>query len=235
MEYLFWAGEVAAASRIRFERRYDIPERVIPAEYLNAPEPAIEDAHRQLLEISARSLGVGTAADIADYFRIRVPEARPRILELEEEGVLRRVQVEGWKQPAFLHRDARQPRAVRAVALLSPFDSLVWFRERILRLFGMHYRIGIYTPPHLRTHGYYALPFLMDEHMVARVDLKSERKQGVLLVQEAHLEDAHEPANVTPALARELQRMSDWLGLGGAVQVARRGPLATDLAAALEG
>ena len=105
MEYLFWAGEVAAATRVRFERRYDVPERVIPAEYLNAPEPTIEDAHRQLLDIGARSIGVGTVADIADYFRIRVPEARPRIHELEEEGALRRVQVEGWKQPAFGGRD----------------------------------------------------------------------------------------------------------------------------------
>jgi uncharacterized protein YcaQ len=233
MEYLFWAGEVAAATRVRFERRYDVPERVIPSQYLNAPEPTIEDAHRQLLEIGAKSLGVGTVADIADYFRIRVPEARPRILELEEEGMLRRVQVEGWKQPAFLHRDVTTPRSVRAAALLSPFDSLVWFRDRMLRMFGMHYRIGIYTPAHLRTHGYYVLPFLLNEHLVARVDLKADRKQGVLLVQEAHLEDAREPADVSPALAVELRRMSDWLGLGGAVKVARRGPLARDLAAAL--
>jgi hypothetical protein len=233
MEYLFWAGEVAAAKRVRFERRYDVPERVIPSQYLNAPEPTTEDAHRQLLEIGARSLGVGTVADIADYFRIRVPEARPRIHELEEEGALRRVQVEGWKQPAFLHRDSRQPRRVSAAALLSPFDSVVWFRDRMLRMFGMHYRIGIYTPAHLRTHGYYVLPFLLDEHLVARVDLKADRKQGVLLVQEAHLEDAREPADVAPALAVELRNMSDWLGLGGAVKVARRGPLARDLAAAL--
>jgi uncharacterized protein YcaQ len=234
MEYLFWAGEVAAASRVRFERRYDIPERVIPAEYLNAPEPTIEDAHRQLLEIGARSLGVGTVADIADYFRIRVPEARPRIHELEEEGVLRRVQVEGWKQPAFLHRGARQPRAVRAAALLSPFDSLVWFRDRLLRLFGMHYRIGIYTPAHLRTHGYYVLPFLLNEHLVARVDLKADRKNGVLLVQSTHLEDAHEPADVVEPLADELRAMSAWLGLGGAVRIPRRGPFASALAAVLD-
>jgi uncharacterized protein YcaQ len=233
MEYLFWAGEVACAARVRFERRYDVPERVIPSEYLNAPEPTIEDAHRQLLEIGAGSLGVGTVADIADYFRIRVPEARPRIHELEEEGVLRRVQVEGWKQPAFLHRDARAPRSVRAAALLSPFDSLVWFRDRLERLFGMHYRIGIYTPAHLRTHGYYVLPFLLDEQLVARVDLKSDRKQGVLLVQAAHLEDEGDAADVAPALASELRTCSEWLGLGGNVHAVRKGNLAVLLAAAL--
>jgi uncharacterized protein YcaQ len=233
MEYLFWAGEVAAAKRVRFERRYDVPERVIPSEYLNAPEPTVEEAHRELLSIGARSLGVGTVADIADYFRIRVPEARPRIHELVEEGALRPVRVEGWKQPAYLHRDARTPRSVRAGALLSPFDSLVWFRDRLLRLFGMHYRIGIYTPAHLRTHGYYVLPFLLDEHLVARVDLKADRKSGVLLVQSAHLEDTREPADVVGPLAGELRRMSGWLDLGGAVRVARRGDLARPLAAAL--
>jgi uncharacterized protein YcaQ len=233
MEYLFWAGEVACAARVRFERRYDVPERVIPPEYLNAPEPTTEDAHRQLLEIGARSLGVGTVADIADYFRIRVPEARPRIHELEEEGVLRPVQVEGWKQPAFLHRDTRAPRSVKAAALLSPFDSLVWFRDRLERLFGMHYRIGIYTPAHLRTHGYYVLPFLLDEQLVARVDLKSDRKQGVLLVQAAHLEDDGDPAEVAPALAAELRKCSEWLGLGGTVHAVRKGNLAVPLAAAL--
>ena len=233
IEYLFWAGEVAAAKRVRFERRYDAPERVIPAEFLNAPEPTVEDAHRELLTVAARSVGVGTVPDIADYFRIRVPEARPRINELEEEGVLRRVQVEGWKQPAFLHSDARAPRSVRAAALLSPFDSLIWFRDRTLRLFGMHYRIGIYTPPHLRTHGYYVLPFLLNEELVARVDLKSDRKNRVLLVQAAHIEDAREPADVVGPLSGELRGMSDWLGLGGAVKVARRGDLAKPLAAAL--
>jgi uncharacterized protein YcaQ len=235
MEYLFWAGEVAAAQRVRFERRYDVPERVIPAEHLNAPEPTIEEAHRRLLSVGARSLGVGTVADIADYFRIRVPEARPRIHELEEEGVLRRIEVEGWKQPAFLHREARQPRAVRAAALLSPFDSLVWFRDRVLRLFGMYYRIGIYTPAHLRTYGYYVLPFLLDEQLVARVDLKADRKNGVLLVQSAHLEDERVAGDVAPALARELRRMSEWLDLGGDVTVARSGDLARALAAALRG
>jgi uncharacterized protein YcaQ len=235
MEYLFWAGDVACAARVRFERRYDVPERVIPAEHLNAPEPTVEDAHRQLLEIGARSLGVGTVADIADYFRIRVPEARPRVLELEEEGVLRRVEIEGWKQPAFLHRDAKAPRAVRASALLSPFDSLVWFRDRLDRLFGMHYRIGIYTPAHLRTHGYYVLPFLQGERLVARVDLKSDRKQGVLLVQASHLEEGADGADVAPALAEELRACSAWLGLGGDVRAVRRGNLAVALAAALRG
>jgi uncharacterized protein YcaQ len=233
LEFLFWAGEVAVSSRVRFERRYDVPERVIAPEALDAPEPPIEEAHRRLLTIAARSLGVGTAADIADYFRIRMPEARPRFPELVEDGTLLPVQVEGWTRPAYLHAEARVPRRVRAAALLSPFDSLVWFRDRLERLFGMRYRIGIYTPAHLRTHGYYVLPFLLGEQLVARVDLKSDRKNGALLVQSAHLEDARERADVVPPLAAELRRFSEWLGLGGEVRVAGSGDLARPLAAAL--
>jgi uncharacterized protein len=233
LEYLFWAGDVAAASRVRFERRYDVAERVIPAEHLNAPEPTTEDAHRTLLAIAARSLGVGTGNDIADYFRIRVPEARPRIRELVEEGVLRPVAVEGWTREAYLHRDARVPRRpVRRAALLTPFDSLVWFRERVQRLFGFHYRIEIYTPAHLRTFGYYVLPFLQDERLVARVDLKSDRAAGRLLVQAAHLEADRDPLRVAPALAAELRRMAAWLGLEG-VRPGARGDLARPLARAL--
>ncbi|MFL5797397.1 MAG: winged helix-turn-helix domain-containing protein [Actinomycetota bacterium] len=233
IEYLFWAGEVAAASRVRFERRYDLPERVIAPEALNAPEPTTEEAHRALLNIAGRSLGVGTAADLADYFRIRMPEARPRIQELVEERTLVPVEVEGWGRPAYAHREARTPRSVPTAALLSPFDSLVWFRDRLMRLFGMHYRIGIYTPAHLRTHGYYVLPFLLGHELVARVDLKSDRKNGVLLVQAAHLEDHRVGGEVVPPLASELQRLSEWLGLGGDVRVAGRGGLARELAAAL--
>jgi len=233
LEFLFWAGEVAVSSRVRFERRYDVPERVIAPDALDAPEPPTEEAHRRLLAIAARSLGVGTAADLADYFRIRMPEARPRFPELVEEGTLLPVQVEGWTRPAYLHAEVRVPRRVRAAALLSPFDSLVWFRDRLERLFGMRYRIGIYTPAHLRTHGYYVLPFLLGEELVARVDLKSDRKNGALLVQSAHIEDARERAGVVPPLAAELRRFSEWLGLGGDVRVAGRGDLARPLAAAL--
>jgi uncharacterized protein len=233
MEYLFWAGEVAAASRVRFERRYDIPERVIALEALNAPEPPTEEAHRALLTIAARALGVGTVADLADYFRIRVPEARPRIQELVEEGVLVPVEVEGWSPPAYLHSEARAPRQVAAGALLSPFDSLVWFRDRVERLFGMRYRIEIYVPAPKRQYGYYVLPFLLGDELVARVDLKADRKNGVLLAQASHLEDHQGPADVAPALADELRGFSDWLGLGGDVRVIRRGTLARPLAAAL--
>ncbi|MDP9344074.1 MAG: winged helix DNA-binding domain-containing protein [Actinomycetota bacterium] len=233
LEYLFWAGEVSVASRVRFERRYDLPERVIPPEALDAPEPGQEEAHRQLLAVAARSLGVGTAADLADYFRIRVPEARPRIHELVEEGVIRPVAVEGWRQPAYLHQDARLPRRVARSALLSPFDSLVWFRDRVHRLFGFHYRIEIYVPAHLRTHGYYVLPFLHDERIPARVDLKAERKEGFLRVQSAHLEPGEPAEEVAEALSRELRSLSGWLGLGRNVRVVRRGNLALPLAAAL--
>jgi len=233
MEYLFWSGQVAAATRIRFERRYDLPERVIPPEALNAPEPTTEEAHRRLLEIAARSLGVSTAADLADYFRIKVPEARPRIQELVEDGHLVAVAVDGWRQPAYRHRDARAPRRISNAVLLSPFDSLVWFRDRVERLWGMRYRIEIYVPAHLRNHGYYVLPFLLGEHLAARVDLKADRKGGVLLVQGAHLEEGQDAGRVAPSLARELRRFSGWLGLGGDVRVVRKGTLARLLAAAV--
>jgi uncharacterized protein YcaQ len=206
---------------------------VISAEALNAPEPSQEDAHRHLLAVAARSLGVGTAADLADYFRIRVPEARPRIHELVEQGVLRPVAVEGWRQPAYLHQNARLPRKASRSALLSPFDSLVWFRDRVHRLFGFHYRIEIYVPAHLRSHGYYVLPFLHDERIAARVDLKAERKGGFLRVQSAHLEPGEPAREVAGALGRELRRLSGWLGLGEEVHVVRRGDLAVRLAAAL--
>jgi uncharacterized protein YcaQ len=233
MEYLFWAGEVAAASRVRFERRYDIPERVIAPEALNAPEPTTEQAHRELLTIAARSLGVGTMADLADYFRIRVPEARPRIHELVEEGVLVPVEVEGWTRPSYLHRDAPTTRRVAGAALLSPFDSLVWSRDRVERLFGMRYRIEIYVPAPKRTYGYYVMPFLLGDELVARVDLKADRKNAVLLAQASHLEDYGDPTAVAPALADELRRLSGWLGLGERVRVMRRGALARPLAASL--
>ena len=231
MEYLFWSGQVAASTRVRFERRYDLPDRVIAPEALNAPEPDTEEAHRSLLEIAARSLGVGTAADLADYFRIKVPEARPRLRELVEDGRLLAVAVDGWRQPAYLHRDARAPRRISKAVLLSPFDSLVWFRDRVERLWGMRFRIEIYVPAHLRSHGYYVLPFLQGEHLAARVDLKADRKGGVLLVQASHLEDAQDPGTVAPALARELRRFSRWLGLGGDVRFVRRTTLDRLLAA----
>jgi len=230
LEWLFWAGDVTSAGRgPNFERRYDLPERVLPREVLEAPTPAVEDAHRQLLLRAARHHGLGTARDLADYFRIKVPVARPRLLELVEDGSLLPVQVEGWREIAFLHPEAARPRRVRARALLSPFDSLVWERSRAERLFGVTIKIELYTPAPKRVHGYYVLPFLLGEDIVARVDLKSDRKNSRLLVQSAWVDPAHAasvvPAAIAPELAEELHLLASWLGLDG-VTVSRKGDLA---------
>lgn len=214
LEWLFWAGHLTTATRrSSFERVYDLPSRVLPARLLAAPTPAESDAHRALLERSARSLGIATAGDLRDYFRLKPGEAAPRIDELVEAGVLERVEVEGWKQPAYLHRDARFPRYIRGNALLAPFDPLIWERDRTDRLFGMRYRIEIYVPAEQRVHGYYVLPFLMDSRLVARVDLKADRQTGTLRVQSAHAEPAA-PAETAARLACELTVMAGWLELG---------------------
>jgi hypothetical protein len=229
LEWLFWAGHVTTATRRgSFERVYDLSERVIPAEVLALPTPSKEDAQRALIERSAAALGIATAADLRDYFRVK-PEATPRIGELVEEGVLLPVRVEGWRQPAFLHRDARRPRRIGAAALLVPFDPLIWERSRVERLFGLRYRIEIYTPPEKRVHGYYVLLFLCGETLAARVDLKADRQAGLLRVQSAWGEPGA-PADAPERLAAELELMTRWLGLER-VAVAERGDLAPALAA----
>jgi uncharacterized protein YcaQ len=217
-QWLFYTGDVASAGRGRnFERLYDVPERVLPAAVLAAPTPSIEDAQRTLLLESSRWHGIGTARDIADYFRIGVTEARPRLAELVEEGELLPVRVEGWRQPAFLPRSARVPRRVHARALLTPFDSLVWERARTERLFDMRYRIELYTPAAKRVHGYYVLPFLLDDELVARVDLKADRKQSTLRMLGAHLADGDvdqaRAKGIAGELEAELRSMADWLAL----------------------
>ena len=169
-------------------RVYDLVERVIPPRLLAAPAPPEQDARRELLRLAGRALGVGTLADLADYYRIRTPQAQPRVRELVEEGELAEVRVEGWSRPAYLHRDARIPRQVRASALLSPFDSLIWFRDRTERLFDFRYRIEIYVPAPQRRYGYYVFPFLTGEVLGGRVDLKADRAHGALLVRGAYLE-----------------------------------------------
>ena len=234
LEWLFWAGDITSAGRgPNFERRYDLPERVLPAEVLDAPTPAVEDAHRQLLLRAAAHHGIGTAADLCNYFRLNIPRSRSALAELVEEGRFLPVEVEGWRDVAYLDPSARVPRRIAARALLSPFDSLVWERARAERLFGAKIRIELYTPAHKRVHGYYVLPFLLGEAIVARVDLKSDRKTGRLLVQAAWIEPSQlgqiAPDEIAVELAAELELMAEWLGLDE-ISVARRGDLSVALA-----
>ncbi|WHU02834.1 MULTISPECIES: winged helix-turn-helix domain-containing protein [unclassified Sphingomonas] len=214
LEWLFWSGQITTATRRgSFERVYDLSERVIPRAVFDLPTPDAATAQRALIERSARALGVATATDLRDYFRLKPEEANHAIPELEEEGVLVPVAVQGWSQKAWLHRDAKLPRRVRGDALLAPFDPLIWERSRTERLFGFRYRIEIYVPADKRTHGYFVLPFLQDEALTARVDLKADRQAGRLLAHRITLEpDA--PADTLERLAVELARMAGWLGLG---------------------
>jgi uncharacterized protein len=228
LEALFAAGRLAAAGRRGFERLYDLPERVIPARVLALPTPATEDAQRALMRIAAHALGVGTEKDLCDYFRIRIGAGRHRISELVESGELIPASVEGWPAPAYVERNARSPRKLDAIALLSPFDSLVWERARTERIFGFHYRIEIYTPSAARKYGYYVLPFLLGDRLVARVDLKADRATRTLLVHGAHSEPGVQLGAVAEAMTRELTTIASWLSLER-IEVTRRGNLARKL------
>ena len=233
LEYLFWSGQLTARRGANFERWYDLPERMLAPEVLAAPTPSRHDAHKELLVRAARSHGVGTARDLADYFRIPVPVCRPLLAELVEEGRLRPVRVEGWSDPAFRHPGVRLPRAVRTRALLSPFDSLIWERARTERIWGFRYRVEIYVPSAKRVHGYYVLPFLLGDELVARVDLKSDRSAGILRVRAAHGELAIDQGRVAAELAVELRALAAFLGLDHGVVVEPAGDLAAALGAAL--
>jgi uncharacterized protein len=233
LEWLFWIGEVTTARRnSAFARVYDLTERVLPVAVVQTPTPSEAEALRALVEQSAASLGVAAEIELRDYFRLPVAGFKQALAELVEAGTLIPVAVRGWKPRAYLHAAARFPRKVDVATLLSPFDPLIWERARTERLFDFHYRIGIYTPPGQRVHGYYALPFLLGDRIVARVDLKADRKAGVLLVPGAWAEPGHDPGVVAERLAGALQELADWLGLGP-IAAPDTGDLAPALTAAL--
>lgn len=233
LEYLFWTGQITtAARRNTFERVYDLTERVIPAAVLNAPPIDGADAQRQLIMIAARAMGVATQRDLRDYFRLSLDDTRSRIAELCEAKVLMPVSVEGWRHPAYVPKGVSSAPDISGGALLSPFDNLIWERDRAQRLFGTRIKLEIYTPQHKRTHGYYVLPFLLDGRIVARVDLKSDRKARALVVHAAHLESGAAADATALALAAALSSLSTWLKLG-AVRLSGRSKFEALLRASL--
>ncbi|KRC58844.1 hypothetical protein ASE14_19405 [Agromyces sp. Root81] len=235
LEMMFRTGDVVCVERRRFERVYALPEQALPGELLGSA-PAEADAVRELVGLAASAQGIATEADLADYWRMKRAPVRQAITELEDSGVLLPVEVPGWttgarRTPAWLHRDARRPRRIETAAVLSPFDPVVWFRPRTERLFDFHYRIEIYTPEPDRKFGYYSLPVLIDDRVVGRVDLKSDRQAGVLRVQSAWSEPGA-PADTAARLVPVLRRAAAWQGLDE-VTVTGRGDLSPALAAEL--
>lgn len=226
-EALFASGVLTTATRVGFARHYDLTERVLPADVV-ARQIDDADAVRELCLRAAGALGVATEADIRDYFRLAAKQVKPALAELVAAGELEPVEVDGWAAPAYLRAGQTVPRTDRGTALLCPFDPLIFFRPRVERLFGFHYRIEIYVPQRRRQYGYYVWPFLLDGRLVGRVDLKAERTRDALHVVGAFVEPGEDPARVAVALAGELKVMAQWLGLAD-VTVGDRGDLVATL------
>jgi len=229
MEWLFWTGQVTTASRRNFERLYDLTERTLPAPVLAMRFPSREEAQRTLMTLASQALGVATLRDLRDYFRLPTRDAAQRLQELLEAGTLMSVAVDSWKQPAYVHSQTRIPKEIPATALLSPFDSLIWERQRTERLFQFVYRLEIYTPAHKRQHGYYVLPFLLQGRLVARLDLKSDRQRGRLEVRGGSVEAGMVASEIVEPLQAELVKLAQWLGLESVQMTSRRGELMRQL------
>ncbi|MEM7141086.1 MAG: crosslink repair DNA glycosylase YcaQ family protein [Actinomycetota bacterium] len=223
LDWLFRIGEVGIRRRPGFVKEFDVLDRIVPAEILARPTPTEEDAHRELLMRAAAAHGIAAAPDLVDYHRLPKVPAKARLAELVEDGRLVEAEVEGWNRPALLHPDAARPRSIDACTLVSPFDPVVWCRERASRLFGFDYKIEIYTPAKKRVYGYYVLPFLLGDELVGRVDLKTDRTEGVLRVLAAYAEDGRDPGAVAEALRPALDDLAAFVGAGGWVVDGRRG------------
>ena len=230
LDWLFRIGAVGIRRRGNFVKEFDLLERIVPAEVLARPTPSAEEAQRELLARSAEALGVGTAGDLIDYYRLPVREGRVRLAEVVETGAIKTVTVEGWREPAYMHPAAKLPRAVEAVTVLSPFDPVVWNRARALRLWDFDYRIEIYVPASKRTYGYYVLPVLDGERLVARLDLKADRAGGTLRVQGAFTEPGVDQPELAERLRPHLQELARFVDVAG-VNYGTRGDLVSALRA----
>ncbi len=228
LEVLFANGSITALRTDNFTRLYDAPERTVPDLHRNAPAVRKDDAYRVLLEDAMRHIGIGTAHDIADYFRLHTPTARPILAAMAEAGAIQEVAVPGWRGPTYMDPEAIRPRRIAGATFLSPFDPIVWYRERAERLFEFRYRIEIYVPERQRVYGYYVLPFMLDGELVGRVDLKADRKRKVLLVRSVWREEGADPRRVATAMTAELETFAGWLQLDD-IEVAEMGNLAAEM------
>ena len=228
LEVLFANGEISALRTENFTRLYDAPKRMIDSAHLGARPLSREQAYRVLLREAVVHHGIGTVHDIADYFRLNVRRSVPILSAMAAAGEIEEVAISGWRGPVYMDPEAVRPRRIEGATLLSPFDPITWYRERAARLFNFEYRIEIYVPEPQRVYGYYVLPFMLDGELVGRVDVKADRKRGVLLVRSAWREEGTDPSRVAAAMAGELRTFAGWLQLGE-VEVGEKGNLALEL------
>lgn len=228
LEVLFGNGDIAALRTKNFTRLYDVPENMIDRTWLEADAMSKDEAYRVLLRDAVRHHGIGTAYDIADYFRLHVSTSAPILKAMADAGEIEEVEIREWDGPVYLDPQIVRPRRIEGATLLSPFDPITWYRERASRLFGFEYRIEIYVPEPKRIYGYYTLPFMLDGELVGRVDLKADRKARTLLVRSVWREEGTDARSVAAAMSVELETFAAWLGLG-VIEVADKGNLATDV------